>query len=54
MSTDSTDRTGTVEPGTFLEAAREHLLAALDESDPEEKDYHVRCALQACRIPDDD
>jgi hypothetical protein len=53
MSTDTTDRTETVDPGEFLDDAREHLRAALDEGDPEEKDYHVRCALQACRLPDD-
>jgi hypothetical protein len=54
MSTDTGDGTEEVEPTAFLEDAREHLLAALEESDPTEKDYHVRCALQACNVPTDD
>lgn len=50
MSTESSDSTEPVEPTAFLQDAKEHLLAALEESDPEEKDYHVRCALQACHV----
>jgi|AntDeeMetageno50_2_1112565.scaffolds.fasta_scaffold34971_1 hypothetical protein len=36
----------------LTDACKEHLLAALHENSTEEKDFHIRQALQACGVDD--
>lgn len=36
------------EPSSFLEQTKVHLQRALETEDPDEKNFHLRTALQLC------
>ncbi|WEL30233.1 hypothetical protein [Haloferax volcanii] len=36
------------EPSSFVEQTKDHLYKALETDDPDEKDFHLRNALQLC------